>query len=235
MFTLALSFVDARAGGAANAARLLVVTTGGGIATGLIVGALALLVTGRTRDPLIEAAVTCVAAYGAFLAAEYFHFSGVLATVVAGLAIGSAGLRPAAPSSLVSGQGRVFVLELWDFLAFIANSVVFLLIGLTVARIPFAELGLTSICVAIALVLLGRAATVYPLALMFRRSRWSIPMKDQHVLWWGGLRGALALALALSLPPSLAFRGVIIIATFAVVTFSVVVQGLTMPLPCCAA
>jgi CPA1 family monovalent cation:H+ antiporter len=80
----------------------------------------------------------------------------------------------------------------------------------------------------IVLVLIGRALTVYPLCLIFARSRWAIPMPAQHILWWGGLRGALALALALALPPSLAFRNEIVIATFGVVAFSVVVQGLTM-------
>ena len=68
-----------------------------------------------------------------------------------------------------------------------------------------------------------------PLCLPFARSRWAIPLREQHVLWWGGLRGALALALALALPTSFPFNNAIIIATFGVVTFSVVVQGLTMP------
>ena len=77
--------------------------------------------------------------------------------------------------------------------------------------------------------LLGRLLTVYPLSLLFARSRWAITMPDQHILWWGGLRGALALALALSLPASLAYANEIKITAFAVVVFSVVFQGLTMP------
>jgi CPA1 family monovalent cation:H+ antiporter len=81
---------------------------------------------------------------------------------------------------------------------------------------------------AIALVLLGRGATIYPLCLLFSRSRWRVPMAEQHVLWWGGLRGALALALALALPAKLELRDDMIIATFAVVAFSVLVQGLSM-------
>jgi CPA1 family monovalent cation:H+ antiporter len=77
-------------------------------------------------------------------------------------------------------------------------------------------------------VLLGRAASVYPLCLIFRGSRWAIALRQQHILWWGGLRGALALALALALPPTLPARDEIVIAAFAVVTFSVIVQGVTM-------
>ena len=80
----------------------------------------------------------------------------------------------------------------------------------------------------IGLVLLGRALTVYPICLVFRGSRLAVPMAAQHVLWWGGLRGALGLALALSLPETLPWRDDILIATFGVVIFSVVVQGLTM-------
>jgi CPA1 family monovalent cation:H+ antiporter len=71
--------------------------------------------------------------------------------------------------------------------------------------------------------------SVYPLCLPFRWTRWVIPIQEQHVLWWGGLRGALSLGLALALPPSLAYRDEIIIAAFGVVVFSVVVEGLTMP------
>ena len=76
----------------------------------------------------------------------------------------------------------------------------------------------------------GGPLTVYPLCLLFRYSTWAIPIDEQHVLWWGGLRGALALALALALPPSFPHYNEILITAFGVVVFSVVVQGLTMPL-----
>jgi Na+:H+ antiporter len=79
-------------------------------------------------------------------------------------------------------------------------------------------------------VLLGRGLTVYPLSLRFQHSRWADSLREQHVLWWGGLRGALALALVLSVPPTLPLRHEIVVVTFGVVAFSIVVQGLTMPL-----
>jgi CPA1 family monovalent cation:H+ antiporter len=78
--------------------------------------------------------------------------------------------------------------------------------------------------------LLGRGLTVYPLSLLFLHSRRAISLREQHVLWWGGLRGALALALVLSVPPTLPLRHEIVVVTFGVVAFSIVVQGLTMPL-----
>ncbi len=78
--------------------------------------------------------------------------------------------------------------------------------------------------------LIGRALAVYPIANLFRASTLRIPITSQHVLFWGGLRGALALALALTVPASVPERGAIIISAFVVVAFSIFVQGLTMPL-----
>ena len=83
--------------------------------------------------------------------------------------------------------------------------------------------------IAIVLTLIGRAAAVYPLALPFARSRRRLPATYQHVLVWGGLRGAVGLALALAVPAGVVERGQIIVVTFGVVAFSIFAQGLTMP------
>ena len=122
-----------------------------------------------------------------------------------------------------------FILGFWDFAAFLANSVVFLLIGTTIATMTFQPYGLFLLA-SVVFVLLGRGLAVYPLCLLFLRARAAISLREQHVLWWGGLRGALALALALVIPPTLPLRQEIVIVTFGVVAFSIVVQGLTMPL-----
>jgi monovalent cation:H+ antiporter, CPA1 family len=231
LFALALTWAQAADGGAittAVVARELALMAGGGVFVGIAVGWAAIVLAGRTSDHLVETALTAVAAYGSFLLAEYFHFSGVLATVAAGLLMGNLGVLR--ESNILSPDGRASVVAAWEFAAFIANSLVFLLIGLRVASIPFTGLGATALSVAIGLVLVGRVFTVYPLCLLFRRSAWAIPMREQHVLWWGGLRGALALALALALPPSFPLHDEILIVTFGVVVFSVVAQGLTMPL-----
>jgi CPA1 family monovalent cation:H+ antiporter len=230
LFALALAWAAAPAiiPGIGASLLSLVVIAGGGIAVGLAVGGATLLLAGRTRDHLVSAALTTVAAYASFLLAEHFHLSGVLATVAAGLLIGN--VAALSQANAFSATEHEFVLGFWEFAAFIANSLVFLLIGVTVARIPFAGLGWAALVAAIGLVLLGRLLAVYPLCLLFRRSRWAVPMPQQHVLWWGGLRGALALALALSLPSGLAYAYEIRIATFGVVVFSVMLQGLTMPM-----
>ncbi len=232
LFTLVLTAAQATGSGAissADVAKALLFTVGGGILVGLACAAMAVAVAGRTSDHLVESTLTTVAAYASFMIAEHFHFSGVLATVAAGLLTGNLAVLPDGDAVQITPRGREFVLGLWEFIAFIANSIVFLLIGLTVAGISFGELGTKALAVVIALVLFGRALTVYPLCLLFARSRWVIPISAQNVLWWGGLRGALALALALSLPVALPLRNEILIATFGVVVFSVIIQGLTMP------
>jgi CPA1 family monovalent cation:H+ antiporter len=131
---------------------------------------------------------------------------------------------------LLTPHGRAFVLEFWEFAAFLANSLVFLLIGSAMATIDFAREGLLVLALVIALALLGRAVAVYPISLAFARTRWAIPLNQQHLMWWGGLRGAVSLALALALPADLPRRDDILISAFAVVAFSVIVQGLTAPL-----
>jgi len=208
----------------------LLLTVGGGLLVGLACAGAAIAVAGRTSDHLVESTLTTVVAYGAFLLAEHFQGSGVIATVTAGLLMGNLGLLADEESSRISERGREFTLALWDFAAFIANSLVFLLIGLTVGGISFDRLGAGPLAVIVALTLFGRALTVYPLCALFALSRWAVPIRTQHVLWWGGLRGALGLALALSLDPDLPLRNQILVATFGVVVFSVVVQGLSMPL-----
>ncbi len=200
LFALILSWAAGGTWSSPNAALSLVTVSGGGLAIGAIIGFASVAVAGRTPDHLAEAAITLVVAYGAFLLAESLHCSGVLATVTAGLVVGSAGLRGPQRRTGLSGQARTFILEFWEFAAFIANSLVFLLIGATVARIDFRAVGWAALLGSILLVLLGRATTVYPLSRIFRQSHWAIGMREQHILWWGGLRGALALALALALP-----------------------------------
>ena len=190
---------------------------------GLALSAVISLIVGRTNDQLVEITLTTIAAYGSFLIAESLHASGVISALSAGLLIGSFGTR------FMSRAGGERVRSIWEFFAFLANSIVFILIGSNVAIQPLHRLGFAAGGAAIILVLLSRALSMYPVALGFRWSRWSLPASFQHTLFWGGLRGALALALALAVPSSVLERGSIILAAFVVVAFSILVQGLTMP------
>jgi CPA1 family monovalent cation:H+ antiporter len=208
---------------AANVIPGFIWILGGGIAVGLGVSATILLIVGRTDDPLVEITLTTIAAYGSFLIAEHFHASGIISALTAGLLIGSVGTR------FLSRAGRDRVVWAWEYFAFLANSIVFILIGVNVANQPLHRLGSGAAAVAILLVLAGRGLSVYPLAGLFHWSRWRLKPSFQHTLFWGGLRGALALALALAVPATVPERNAIILTAFVVVAFSILVQGLTMP------
>jgi CPA1 family monovalent cation:H+ antiporter len=202
--------------------QTLVWTIACGIVVGAAVAGLALLLAGRTEDHLVEITLTTIAAYGSFLIAERLGGSGVLGSLTAGLLIGNVGWMGS-----ISDSGRSHVLAFWEYAAFLANSFVFILIGIHEAHQP---VGLFSveILIAILLVLAGRLVAVYPLSAIFARTALKLDFRYQHVLFWGGLRGALGLALALALPAMVAERFQIIVTAFAVVAFSIFVQGLTM-------
>jgi monovalent cation:H+ antiporter, CPA1 family len=189
---------------------------------GASVAGLCMLLAGRTPDHLVEITFTILAAYGSFFLAEHFQFSGVVAALSAGLVVGN--LRE---SVFVTDIGRHALEAFWEYVAFIANSLIFLLIGAQEAQQHF--IGDWVLVIAtIALVTLGRALSIYPLCAIFSRSRYAVENRHQHALFWGGLRGALALALALALPDNLPQRDAVITLTFAMVAFSVFVQGLTI-------
>jgi CPA1 family monovalent cation:H+ antiporter len=216
------------AGGASESGMMLVPeflwTLGGGVLVGVVLSWAILLIAGRTDDHLVEITLTAIVAYASFQAAEEVHASGVIAALAAGLMVGNLGWTGA-----ISKDGRAHVLSAWDFFAFLANSIVFILIGFNTADQPLHQLGSLTAIVAILLVLAGRLLSIYPLAALFEPSRWRVPARYRHVLFWGGLRGALGLALALAVPASVPERGAIIASAFVVVAFSIFAQGLTMP------
>jgi CPA1 family monovalent cation:H+ antiporter len=222
LFSAALAAVLGGATEPLGVARSFLIAVLGGICCGALVALVALALAGRTDDPLVVTTFTTVAAYGAFLLAEEFHTSGVLATMSAGLVMGNVGGR-----LHLSDKAREAAVAFWEYIAFVANSLIFLLMGARLVRQEFASLEVACL-VAVVLVLLGRAASVYGCCALFARSRLRVTWPHQHVLVWGGLRGALAMALTLGLPPELPGREAITTVVFAVVGFSVIVQGITM-------
>ena len=223
-FAVLVGIAGGASAGLASVVPSFLWTLFGGALIGTIVSGLILLLAGRTNDHLVEITLTTLAAYGSFLIAERFHASGVLASLTAGLIIGNLGSMGA-----ISDAGRPHVLAAWEFFAFLANSFVFLLIGIQLVDVPIGRLGWETAAIAILLVLAGRAIAVYPLANLFRPTKLKVSFAFQNVLFWGGLRGALALALALTVPLTVPERGPIILSAFVVVAFSIFVQGLTMP------
>ncbi|WP_246673273.1 cation:proton antiporter [Mesorhizobium sp. B2-9-1] len=203
-------------------ASSFVLIVAGGIGIGAAVAAVLLLIAGRTEDHLVEITLTTIAAYGSFLIAEKLGMSGVLATLTAGLLVGNVGWKGA-----ISANARSHVLAFWGYAAFLANSIVFILLGGHEAHQPLSIFAASS-AIAVVFVLLGRVLAIYPLCFLLYPTSLKVDLRYQHVLVWGGLRGSLALALALALPQDIAERGAIIVTAFAVVAFSIFVQGLTM-------
>lgn len=222
LFTMALAIAQGGTATPGQVALSLLLAVGGGALCGALTGWAAMLLAGKSEDRLVEITVTTLAAYGSFHLAEHLHCSGVLAALAAGLAVGNSG-----NTRVLSRSVRQSVMSFWEYAAFAANSLIFLLIGRSISQQDFVSLWWPAL-VAIVLVTAGRAVAIYPLCALFQRSSLKVELRHQHVLFWGGLRGALALALALGLPEELPWRNEVVTVCFAVVAFSIFAQGLTM-------
>lgn len=199
------------------------VVVGVGIGVGSLIGFGISYLTQRFDLPLVEQSLTLVSAYGTYVITEKLGGSGVIGVVTVGLILGNFGSRIG-----MNPRTQLLVTEFWEFLAFFVNSIVFLLIGDQVKYGSLKEnLGLIGIT--IGAIILTRAIAIYGLG---SASNWlaksQISTSDRTVLWWGGLRGSVSIALALSVPTTLAGRDVIIDIVFGVVLFTLLVQGLTI-------
>jgi len=192
--------------------------TGGGILVGVLFGIIVSEIIGRIDNYLVETTLTTILAYGSYLIAEYlFGVSGVLAVVAAGLASGQIGPKGMSPTT------RIVVFNFWEYAAFLANSFVFLIIGLQI-NLNLLISNAAAIGWGILAVLLARAVTVYGLSFVSK----NISFRWKNVLFWGGLRGAISLALALSLSTQIPNRVQLQAMAFGVVFFTLLVEGLTM-------
>ena len=194
----------------------------GGAVLGSALGYLASRVTETLDDPQIEITLTTILAYGSYLLAYRLHLSGVIATASAGLVLGNLGAKRG-----MSVRTQIAMHSFWEYISFVMNSLVFLFIGLEI-HLPSLLGNWATVLLAIGAVLLGRILSVYLLVPVSDRIATKIPLRWQHVIVWGGLRGALALALALSLSSAFPYREQILNLTFGVVIFSILVQGLTL-------
>lgn len=221
-FTLILAYVSGTTSSVGSLIGQFITIVGGGALVGGVVGFVVTQITRRIDESLIEITLTVIAAYGSFALAEQLHFSGVIATVVAGMFCGTLGWHTG-----MSPSTQLAVESFWDYVAFALNSVVFLLIGLEVRP----DLLLASgplIAVAYAGALLARFGVVATTAVLLRPTVERMPASWTAVLTWGGLRGALSMVLALALPLDFPHRGQLITMTFGVVLLSLVLQGMTM-------
>jgi CPA1 family monovalent cation:H+ antiporter len=235
LFNLALSF--AVAGNVTPGTEQSLLSAGlmeflrvslGGLGIGLILGfVVSYIILKNVDDHLIETTTTVALAFGSYVTAETFGVSGILAVVAAGLLVGNFGSQNTSPTT------KLTLDNFWEFAAFVVNSIVFLLIGL---EIEIAQLMpyIVPIVVAVIAVLLSRMVVVYGIVGFYSRfvsARERIPMRYRHVMFWGGLRGAISLALALSLSADLvgeALAQELRVMTFGVVLFTLIVQGTTI-------
>lgn len=194
----------------------------GGCLLGTLLGLTVSYVTRFFDDHLPEIMLTTIAAYGSFILAESLHVSPVLAVVMTGIVIGNYGSRTS-----MSATTRTAVSSFWEYAAFVVNSLVFLLIGMRI-NLPALTKYQDLILAAIAVTVISRMVVVYFFCPILSSKRVPIPPKWMHLLFWGGLRGALSMAMALSIPLAYPLREQLILMTFAAVLFTLLVPGLTM-------
>jgi CPA1 family monovalent cation:H+ antiporter len=199
-----------------------VVVAVGGALLGLLFGYFFSHLIRPIDDHLIEVTLSMVLAYGLFALAEALHISGVIAVVVAGLVVGNYGTRIG-----MSPTTKLNLVSFWGFGAFVVNSLIFLLLGLQI-DLPTLIADAYPILWAIGAVLAARAIVAYPMTYLIGRFVRSMPHSWHHVLFWGGLRGSISLALALSLEAAIPNRDLLQVMAFGYVLFSLLGQGLTM-------
>ncbi len=222
IFQILLAGVIAGGLGVAKGIGQFLLAVVGGAILGSALGYAASKISQTIDDPQVEITLTTIVAYGSYVLANHLHLSGVIATAAAGLMVGNFGTKKG-----MSDRTRTALESFWEYIAFVMNSLVFLLIGLEVHIDALAH-AWRPVLFAIAAVLIARSISVYSLVPLSSFFAERIPVRWQHVIVWGGLRGALALALALSLDNTFPYRERILDLTFGVVVFSILLQGLTL-------
>ena len=227
LFAIAIQAVSAPIG-PGQAALTFAATVAISVGIGLVTGFLAARAMSLVDDHLIELTISVVLAYGSYLLADQVHLSGVIATVSAAIVLGNLGT-----GRTMSEAGGDAIDTVWEFLAYLLTAVVFLLVGLSIPPVQLVH-SFGPIAWGIVGILIGRALVVY--VVLGGASRLairpglagSIPAGWLHVLFWAGLRGAVAVAMALALPADLPQRDLLQEITFGVVLFTLLVQGTTV-------
>ncbi|WP_414585737.1 cation:proton antiporter [Scytonema sp. PCC 10023] len=195
----------------------------GGCVVGLVLGYLSIPVFARLDDPLSSLLLTVAVALGTFQVGQFLGVSGAVAVVIAGLIFGNFGL-----SRNTSASSRITLLSFWEYASFTVNTFIFLLIGVEIDLVTLWR-ALPGILLAVLAYQAARVLTVYPLLAGVRWFDRPIPLRWQHLLFLGNIKGSLSMALALSLPTTLPGREGLIALVFGSVLVSLVGQGLSLP------
>ena len=227
LFTVALGFVSGTAT-VESAVLAIGYAIVGSVVIGLALGFAASRLVATIDDSLVEITITVALAYGAYLLADRVHLSGIIATVVAGITLGNYGRRIG-----MSERTREAVSVFWGVVAFVVTALVFLLVGVAIRLDALLEATSAVLWAALA-ILAARALAVYGMVgLMGAALRGAglaaMPLGWLHVTFWAGLRGAVAVALALSLPADVPQRHLLQEIVFGVVLVTILVQGTTVP------
>lgn len=200
----------------------------GGMSIGIIGGLILRMIMKRT--PLhshVHHTITLVAAYLVYLIGDESGFSGVIAVVACGI------LAARASSDWMGPDQREELTMFWEYIGYLANSLIFLLVGITIASIKDLSVllkgGVLGVLFLVIAVLVARfipVFSIFGIYNVFTKNR--VSLSYQTLCFWGGLRGAVAIALVLSIPPSLPFRGLIMAFTVTIVLFTIFVQGITI-------
>jgi CPA1 family monovalent cation:H+ antiporter len=228
IFSTILGVVTSGAFNGGATVERFVIVVAGSLALGAAVGVLGGTVMARLDDALIETTITVILAYGGYLLADRLTVSGPLETVMAGLVLGSRGVQVMSATTLLQARAT------WQFLDFLFNSLLFLLVGLAVrplgvsAVLGFGPTVWKALAVSIVAVVVARALVVWAVAHLLAHMGRPLPRGWRTVVTWAGLRGAVSLAAALSLPDKLPDRALLLVLTFGIVLFTLLGQGLTI-------
>jgi CPA1 family monovalent cation:H+ antiporter len=217
VFAAVLATISSGAPSFGDATLRFAAITLGGTAIGLAVGFLGLALLRFAEDAPLEILATLVIAYGSYLAADLLHASGIVAVVVAGVVVARYGAQ-------IGRLHGTQLLGFWNLLAFVLNAMLFILVGAALPAWTLAPvIGL--IVAAFAIMLVMRAVPVYGLLALAARRGAAIPWTWRHVTFWAGLRGALSVALALSVAGLRGVDGRVSVIAYGVVLLSLLVQG----------
>ncbi len=200
-----------------DGALRFIFVTGVGIAFGLGIGAIGVLLLRLVREAELEIMVTLVIAYGAYLGADLVHASGVVSVVAAGVVVARYG----------SSTGRLKgtqLLGFWNVLAFVLNGILFLMVGIAVPTTRLIAIGGLALG-AYVIMLAARALPVYALLGLADVRGSSIPWSWRHMTVWGGIRGALSVALALSVATNPHVNATVSVLAYGMVVLSLLIQG----------